>query len=138
MQDRFLINKEGDSDASADKDGVAVCLLDDDVSVLKATNRLLSSSGWRAKSFSDPIEFLHHAQAFSPLGAVIDVSMPRMNGLEVQRRLCELSPATRVIFLTGKDDPAVRSQALAAGASAFFLKGEPNEEFLAGIQAAIP
>jgi len=44
----------------------------------------------------------------------------------------------RVIFLTGKDDPAVRSQALAAGASAFFLKGEPNEEFLAGIQAAIP
>ena len=76
-------------------------------------------------------------QAYSPLFAVIDVSMPRMNGLEVQRRLCRLSPLTRVIFLTGKDDPAVRSQALAAGASALFRKDEPNKEFLAGIRAAI-
>jgi len=44
---------------------------------------------------------------------------------------------TRVYFLTGKDDPAVRSQALAAGASALFRKDEPNKEFLAGIRAAI-
>jgi len=76
-------------------------------------------------------------QAYSPLFAVIDVSMPSMNGLEVQRRLCRLSPLTRVYFLTGKDDPAVRSQALAAGASALFRKDEPNKEFLAGIRAAI-
>jgi CheY-like chemotaxis protein len=86
--------------------------------------------GWQAKSFSDPIAFLHHAQAYSPLVAVIDMSMPRMNGLEVQRRLCELSPATRVIFLTGKDDPAVRSQVLAAGASAFFLNANRMKNFL--------
>jgi FixJ family two-component response regulator len=129
---------EADLDTLADKDGTAVCLLDDDLSVLKATSRLLSSSGWQAKSFSDPLAFLRYAQVYSPLVAVIDVSMPRMNGLEVQRRLCRLSPATRVVFLTGKDDPAVRLEALAAGASAFFLKSEPTEEFLAGIHAAIP
>ena len=91
-----------DLDTSADKDGAAVCLLDDDLSVLKATSRLLSF-GWQAKSFSDQLAFLRHAQAYSPLVAVIDVSMPLMNGLGVQRGLCELSPATRVIFLTGKE-----------------------------------
>jgi two-component system response regulator FixJ len=115
---------------------LTICLLDDDPSSLKATSRLLSSMGWQPKSFSDPIAFLRHAQVHSPPVAVIDVLMPRMNGLEVQRRLCKVSPLTRVIFLTGKDDPLVRSKALAAGASAFFLKGEPDEEFLAGVQAA--
>lgn len=115
---------------------IHICLLDDDLSALKATSRLLSSVGWQPKSFSDPIVFLRHAQAHCPPVAIIDVLMPRMNGLEVQRRLCKVSPLTRVVFLTGKDDPLVRSKALAAGASAFFLKGEPDEEFLAGVQAA--
>jgi two-component system, LuxR family, response regulator FixJ len=118
-------------------ESIVVCLLDDDLSSLKAISRLLSSVGWQPKSFSDPITFLRHAQAHSPPVAIIDVLMPRMDGLEVQRRLCKVSPLTRVIFLTGKDDPAVRSKALAAGASAFFFKGEPDDEFLAGVQAAI-
>lgn len=121
----------------AASESIGICLLDDDRSSLKATSRLLSSVGWQPKSFSDPIVFLRHAQAYLPRVAVLDVLMPRMNGLEVQRRLCKVSPLTRIIFLTGKDDPAVRSKALAAGASAFFLKGEPNDEFLAGVQAAI-
>jgi len=121
----------------ATSDSAVISLLDDDPSALKATSRLLSSGGWKSKSFSDPIAFLRHAQVHSPLLAVIDVLMPRMNGLEVQRQLCKVSPLTRVIFLTGKDDPAVRSRALAAGASAFFLKGETDDEFLAGVQAAI-
>jgi two-component system, LuxR family, response regulator FixJ len=121
----------------AASESIAICLLDDDRSSLKATSRLLSSVGWQPKAFDDPIVFLRHAQAYSPLLAIIDVLMPRMNGLEVQRRLFKVSPLTRVIFLTGKDDPAVRSKALAAGASAFFFKGEPDDEFLAGVQAAI-
>jgi two-component system, LuxR family, response regulator FixJ len=121
----------------APSESTVICLLDDDPSALKATTWLLSSVGWQPKPFSDPMAFLRHAQVHSPLVAVIDVLMPRMNGLEVQRRLCKISPLTRVVFLTGKDDPAVRSKALAAGASAFFLKGEPDAEFLAGVQAAI-
>ena len=58
-----------------------------------------------------------------------------MNGLEVQRRLRSVSPGTRVIVLTSKDDPSVRAKALAAGASAFFLKPAPDEEFLGEIES---
>ena len=67
---------------------------------------------------------------------MIDIRMPIMNGLEVQSRLRELSPSTQVIVLTSKDDPSVRSQAMDAGASAFFLKPVRDEEFLAGIELA--
>ena len=65
-----------------------------------------------------------------------DVFMPEMSGLEVQSQLRRLSPSTRVIVLTAKDDPSVRRIALNAGASAFLLKGIESGEFLAGIKAA--
>ena len=60
-----------------------------------------------------------------------------MSGLEVQSRLRELSPSTRVIVLTGKDDPLVRSTALNAGASAFFDKPFDDEELLTAIRLAL-
>ncbi|MGE5208106.1 MAG: response regulator, partial [Alphaproteobacteria bacterium] len=99
---------------------VAVCLLDDDVAILKAMSRLLDSCGWKVEAFTDPIAFLEHASIHCPDVAVIDIIMPDMNGLEVQRRLRTVSPATRVIVLTGKDDPSVRRMAMDRGASAFF------------------
>jgi FixJ family two-component response regulator len=104
--------------------------------MLKATSRLLSCWGWKIESFTDPILFLCHAQRHHPDVAVIDVSMPVLNGLQVQAYLRNLSPTTRVIVLTGRDDPAVRTTALKAGASGFFLKPVCNEEILAGIQSA--
>jgi FixJ family two-component response regulator len=122
--------------AAPDKNHFAVCLLDDDPSVLKATSRLLSSSGWKVKSFTDPVAFLRYAQTYCPRVAVIDIKMPVMDGLEVQTRLRDISPATQVIVLTGKDDPAIRSTAMQAGASGFFLKPFRDEEFLTGIQSA--
>jgi FixJ family two-component response regulator len=115
---------------------VAVYLLDDDPSILKATRRLLDSAGWKVVAFSDPIAFLEHAAVRYPDLAVIDLLMPEMNGLEVQTRLRRISPATRVIMLTAKDDPSVRRLAMNAGASAFFIKGVRSEEFLAGVKAA--
>ena len=60
--------------------------------------------------------------------------MPVMNGLEVQRRLRNISPSTRVIILTSNDDPAVRSKAMEAGAVAFFLKPVDNDAFLEAIR----
>jgi FixJ family two-component response regulator len=113
-----------------------VCLVDDDASVLKATSRLLASSGWKVESFLDPIVFLRYAEASKPSIAVLDVIMPVMNGLEVQTQLRTVSPSTRVIILTSKDDPSVRSKAMAAGATGFFLKPVDDDEFLAGIEAA--
>jgi len=114
----------------------AVWLLDDEPSTLKATKRLLNSAGWEAEVFTDPNSFLQEAKTRRPGLAVIDMSMPLMHGLDVQERLGEISPATRVIVLTGKDDPHVRSRALGAGALAFFSKPAPADDLLASIQSA--
>ena len=114
-----------------------VYLLDDDSSILKSTIRLLDSAGWNnVEIFTDPIVFLVQAAKHCPDVAVIDMLMPEMNGLEVQTRLRSISPSTRVIVLTAKDDPSVRRMAMNAGASAFFIKGVESDEFLAGVKAA--
>jgi len=118
------------------KETAAVYLLDDDPSILKATRRLLDSVGWNVQAFSDPIAFLEHAAIHCPELAVIDIAMPDMNGLEVQTQLHRVSPSTRVIVLTAKEDPSVRRMAMNAGACAFFIKGVESGEFLAGIKAA--
>src|SRR5262249_15694419 len=102
----------------------------------RATSRLLDSVGWKVHAFSDPIAFLEQAAMHRPDVAVIDILMPEMNGLEVQTRLQRVSPSTRVIVLTAKDDPSVRRTAILAGASGFFIKGVESGEFLAGVKAA--
>jgi DNA-binding NarL/FixJ family response regulator len=122
--------------ATPDKQAVTVCLVDDDPSVLKATSRLLSFEGWKVESFLDPIAFLRYARTHLPEIVVIDIWMPVVNGLEVQRQLRALSPSTRVVILTSNDDPVVRSEAMQAGASAFFLKTAAHDEFLAAIESA--
>lgn len=119
------------------KEAAAVYLLDDDASILKATRRLLDSAGWNnLETFTDPIAFLQRAAMHRPELAVIDMLMPVMNGLEVQTRLRRVSPSTRVIVLTGNDDPSMRRIAMNAGASAFFVKGMESGDFLAGLKAA--
>jgi two-component system response regulator FixJ len=115
----------------------AVCLLDDDPSVLKGLGRLFSSADLEAKTFDDPNEFLSYAQTHRPAVALIDVCMPQMSGLEVQSRLARISPSTRVIIFTGKDDPLVRSTALNAGASAFLTKPFDDEELLTAVRLAL-
>src|SRR5215831_21333811 len=97
------------------KETVAVFLLDDDRSVLKATSRLLDSVGWQVNAFTNPNTFLEHAAAQCPDLAIIDILMPEMSGLEVQTRLRQVSPSTRVIVLTAKDDPSVRRLAMNRG-----------------------
>jgi len=114
-----------------------VYLLDDDSSILKSTGRLLDSAGWKVEAFTDPIAFLEQARMHCPGVAVIDILMPEMNGLEVQTRLRQISPSTRVIMVTAKDDPSVRRVAMNGGASAFFIKGVESDEFLAGVKAAV-
>ena len=114
-----------------------ICLLDDDPSVLKAVARLISSVGWQAQQFSDPNKFLEYAKIHRAPVALIDVWMPIMSGLEVQSRLQEVSPSTRVIIFTGKDDPLVRSTVLNAGASAFLTKPFDDEELLTAVRIAL-
>jgi two-component system response regulator HydG len=114
-----------------------ICVVDDDAAMLKAVGRLLSAAHWGTKTFSDPQEFLRYSNAQRPLLAVIDVCMPAMNGLEVQSRLREISPTTRVIIFTGKESELDRVAAFRAGAVAFFNKPFNNDEFLAAVGAAL-
>src|SRR5215510_14900953 len=95
------------------------------------------SAGWHPEQFSDPNAFLDYVKIHRPTVAIIDVWMPLMNGLEVQSRLRELSPSTRVIIFTGKDDPRVRSTALNAGASAFLTKPFDDEVLLTAVRLAL-
>ena len=118
-------------------EGAAICLLDDDPSVLQATTRLLASAGRDAIPFDNPHSILAYAKTHPPRVAVLDILMPLMNGLEVQRRLRDLAPSTRVIILTSKDEPSVRSQALSAGAAGFFTKPVADDAFLSGIEAVL-
>ena len=114
-----------------------LCLLDDDLSVLKGLSRLFSSADTPAETFTDPEEFLRYARTHRPAVALVDVCMPQMSGLEVQSQLREISPSTRVIIFTGKDDPLIRSTALNAGASAFFTKPFNDEALLAAVRLAL-
>src|SRR5947208_12295435 len=119
------------------KQAAAVYLLDDDASILQATRRLLDSAGWNnVETFTDPNAFLQRAAIDPPELAVIDMLMPGINGLEVQKRLRRISPSTRVIVFTANDDPSIRRIAINAGASAFFIKGVESGDFLAGVEAA--
>ena len=105
--------------------------------MLKGLGRLFASADLNAERFSDPDEFLRYAQTHRPAVALIDVHMPQMSGLEVQSRVSQISPSTRVIIFTGKNDPLVRSTALNAGAVAFFTKPFDDEALLTAVRLAL-
>ena len=114
-----------------------IWLLDDDASMLKALGRLLNSAGFVVEKFSDPADFLSTLEQRECHVAVLDVWMPDMNGLEVQAHLRRDSPKTRIIFITGRDDPSVRQTALDAGAFAFLAKPFEDEVLLQLIHKAV-
>jgi FixJ family two-component response regulator len=117
--------------------GVSICVLDDDRSMLKAVDRLFKSEKLRVETFSDPADFLAHVEQ-APCGvAILDVWMPEMNGLDVQAVLRKGTPETRIIFISGRYDPAVREAALEAGAFAFLPKPFDGKHLLQLVREAI-
>jgi two-component system response regulator FixJ len=113
-----------------------IWLLDDDVSMLKALGRLMNSAGFIVEKFNDPVTFLAKLQHAPCRVAVLDVWMPQMNGLEVQACLRRDSPETRIIFISGRDDPVVRQNALDAGAVAFLAKPFDDENLVRLVREA--
>jgi len=113
-----------------------VCLVDDDPSVRKALSRLLESVGIGVCEFATGEDFLSYVVSHPVSVVVLDIWMDRMNGLEVLVHLCSLSPKTRLIIITGRDDFAVRSIASQVGA-AFLLKPFGDAEFLDKVQNAL-
>jgi FixJ family two-component response regulator len=114
-----------------------ICLVDDDPSMLRALDRLLSSVGLQAQLFGEPLVFLSYVICNSVALAVIDIWMPGMSGLQVQKELQAVSPKTRVIIMTGNDDDSIRNAAIRAGAIAYFDKPFDDEAFLAAVHQAM-
>src|SRR5258706_4803901 len=114
-----------------------ICLVDDDPSMLRALDRLLSSVGLHAQLFSEPLVFLSYVICNSVALAVIDIWMSVMSGLEVQKELQAVSPKTPVIIMTGNDDDLVRKAAIRAAATAYFHKPFADEAFLAAVPQAL-
>jgi FixJ family two-component response regulator len=99
-----------------------ISIIDDDQSARVATERLVRSLGWRARTFSSPEEFLHSPQMAQTRCLVTDVQMPRMDGLELQRQLASQGHLIPIIFMTAFPQDAARKQAMAAGAICFLTK----------------
>jgi two-component system, LuxR family, response regulator FixJ len=114
-----------------------VCLVDDDPSVLRSMQYLLASDGLAVRAFNKPEDFLAHVAARYVPVVVLDIWMERLTGLEVLARLCALSPRTRVIVITARDDLAARATAMQIGPVAFFIKPFNDEKFLAAVRDAL-
>src|SRR6202795_17388 len=108
-----------------------VAVVDDDVSVSRAIKRLLRSTGLAADTFktgNDFLDMFDSIPSYRPACIILDVQMPGLNGLEVQRRLS--GSGIPVIFITAHDDIGVREHALAAGAVAYLRKPFNDELFV--------
>jgi FixJ family two-component response regulator len=116
--------------------GFTVFLVDDDASVLKALSRLLRTRGYEVRPFASSPAFLAEHDASIPGCAVFDVSMPGLDGLELQEVLTTGGSQRPVIFLTGKGDIPTSVRAMRAGAIDFLTKPVRDTDLLAAIARA--
>ena len=114
-----------------------VFIVDDDPSVLKALARLLRSAGLNATTFASPQEFLDYFDQTAPGCLVLDVAMPRINGLELQQMLAAQGCELPVIFLTGHGDIPMSVRAIKQGAVDFLTKPVHDSDLIEAIHDAI-
>jgi RNA polymerase sigma factor (sigma-70 family) len=114
-----------------------VFLVDDEASVLKALARLLRSAGLNVETFGSPQEFLQHHDPQAHGCLVLDVAMPGLNGLDLQRALAAKGTELPIIFLTGRGDIPMSVEAMKQGAVDFLTKPTNDEDLLAAIRAGI-
>ena len=114
-----------------------VYLVDDDPDLLKALQRLLQSAGLQATPFDSAQAFLDGHDRAAPGCLVLDLSMPGLNGLELQRELEQLNSPLPIIFLSGRGDIPATVQAMKHGATDFLTKPVDDTELLAAIHEAL-
>jgi FixJ family two-component response regulator len=113
-----------------------VFIVDDDAAVLKALSRLLRATGYDIQSYTSPREFLTGHDATVPGCAVLDVSMPDLDGLELQQVLTAGGAPRPIIFVTGKGDIPTSVRAMKAGAIDFLIKPVSDADLLGAIARA--
>jgi FixJ family two-component response regulator len=118
-------------------DDATVFVIDDDASMRGATERLLKSVGLHVESFAAPQDFLTRKLPPGPSCLVLDVRLPGMSGLDVQRRLTEAGVQIPVIFITGHGDIPMTVKAMKSGAVEFLTKPFRDQDLVDAIQLAL-
>jgi FixJ family two-component response regulator len=114
-----------------------VAIVDDDPSVRQGLARLIRSVGWKVEAFASAQEFLDRPGSPAPSCLVLDLQMPDLSGLDLQKRMAEAGLETPIVFLTGHGDIATTVQAMKAGAVEFLTKPVDEEDLLRAIREAI-
>ncbi len=115
----------------------SVFLVDDDPSVLKALSRVLREEGWSVETFETAEAFLAQQDKSTDGCLVLDVTMPGLDGLELQRRLAAAGESVPIVFVTGHGDIPMSVRAIKAGATDFLTKPVQADVLVAAVRAAI-
>jgi FixJ family two-component response regulator len=114
-----------------------VFVVDDDISVRESLELLIANAGWQPKIFVSAQEFLDCPRAIVPSCLVLDVSLPGLNGLELQKRVASERAEMPIIFITGHGDVPMTVQAMKAGAIEFLTKPFSDDALLNAIRDAL-
>lgn len=112
-------------------------VVDDDASIREALSSLIESAGMRVQTFASAQEFLRHKRPDTPACLVLDVRLPGLSGLELQRKLSPARTRIPIIFITGHGDIPMSVQAMKAGAVEFLPKPFRDDQLLEAIRQAI-
>jgi FixJ family two-component response regulator len=114
-----------------------VYIVDDDISVREALEALIREAGWRPWVFASAKEFLSHPRISCPSCLVLDVTLPDLNGLDLQQRIATDQSNMPIIFITGYGDVPMTVRAMKAGAVEFLTKPFDDEVLLSAIRSAV-
>jgi FixJ family two-component response regulator len=116
-----------------------VCIVDDDASMADSTRYLVRSFGFRAEAFLSAQKFLDSGlvEETNCLILILDLRMPGMDGLELQRNLASANRRIPIIFISARANEEERIQAIAGGAVDFLLKPFSEDALFDAIQAAV-
>lgn len=118
-------------------DAPTVFIVDDDARMRAAMQRLLKTIGLHSELFATPEEFLRHELPNGPSCLLLDVRLPGMSGLDVQRKLTEVGAQIPVIFITGHGDIPMTVKAMKSGAVEFLTKPFRDQDLIDAIQQAL-
>ena len=123
-------------DESQERNAV-IAIVDDDLSVRRSLQRLIRSAGWNAESFASAQEFLARPGPGTPSCLLLDLRLPGLSGLDLQKRMAEIGLEIPIVFLTGHGNIPASVQAMKAGAVEFLTKPFDEEDLFQAIQEAI-
>ena len=118
-------------------DASIVFVVDDDISVRESLELLIQSEGWQPATFSSAQDFLVRPRTPAPSCLLLDISMPGLNGLEMQKRVAAEHPDVPIIFITGHADVPKTVQAMKAGAVEFLTKPFKDDVLLTAVRQAL-